>query len=336
MRTGRHQARTSRGSLFFGAALAVALGIAQMGTATAQEEPTPPDLQVTKTSDAGGTVGEGDPITYTVTVTNVGGSTAEDVELHDTLPPGMGAPAPFPTFKGEPCVVTSGVVVGGVPQASVQCSEVSLAAGESASLEFDARTNGLCGRIMNTVDVEASNEPAGLTGDNSAQAADQGPACNPDLSLDVQVSPSEGRVGATITYTYTVRNTGETTLYHMTVRDDRVGPLGVIDGFSLAPGATDRFTATAILGANPVTSVATAAGEDLTGHKVTAVDSVTVSVVSAGGDTRGDTGGDSAPGAGGTPFTGAGTSAIAALALLLSGLGGLLLALTRRRSPTLE
>jgi uncharacterized repeat protein (TIGR01451 family) len=321
--------------LFFGAALAVALGVAQMGTATAQEEPTPPDLQVTKTSSLGGTFDEGEPVTYTLTVTNVGETDAEDVEMHDDLPGGMNPP-PLPTFKGEPCSVTSGVIPGGIPHAAVHCGPVSLLAGESAVVEIETDTTGLCGRTENAVRVEASNEPAELTGNNSAQAVDQGPACNADISLDVEASPSEGSAGATIRYTYTVRNTGETTLYGISVRDDRVGPLGIIDAFSLRPGRTDRFSANATLGSSPVTSVATATGEDVTGHKVSAQDSVTVAVVSADGDTDIGGGGDVAAGGGGTPFTGpaAGAAGIGAIALLLSALGGLLVALTPRRSTS--
>src|SRR5918993_4044999 len=102
MKTGRHHPRTRGRSLFFGAALMVALGVAQMGTATAQEEPTPPDLQVTKSSSLGGTFDESEHVTYTLTVTNVGETDAEDVEMHDDLPGGMNPP-PLPTFKGEPC-----------------------------------------------------------------------------------------------------------------------------------------------------------------------------------------------------------------------------------------
>ena len=335
MRTGRHQARSRRRSLFFGAALAVGLGLAQMGTATAQEEPTPPDLQVTKTSSLGGSYDEGDPVTYTLTVTNVGETEAEDVVLRDDLPAGMSAPALGPTLKAVLCTPTSSVVVGQVHHAALRCGPVSLAAGESASVAFDADTGGLCGRIVNTAEVEASNEPAELTGDNSAQAVDQGPPCNPDIAVDVEASPAEGPAGAEIALTYTVTNTGESTLYGIVVSDEALGGVQQFDGFSLAAGKTDRFSQTVTLGSSPITSVATAAGEDVTGHRVTAQDSVTVAVVAAGGDTAG---GDEGTGGGGTPFTGpgAGTAGIGALALLLSGLGGVLVALTRRRPKSFQ
>ena len=51
------------------------------------EDPGPPDLQVTKTSDAGGILHEGDSFLYTITVTNVGDVQATGVELDRRAPP---------------------------------------------------------------------------------------------------------------------------------------------------------------------------------------------------------------------------------------------------------
>jgi len=291
-----------------------------------EEEPSPADLQVTKTSDAEGTLDEGDPITYTITVTNVGGTEAEDVEVHDLLPPGMGGLSPLASLEGDLCTVASSVVVGGISQATVDCGPVSLGSGESASVEIDADTSGLCGTFVNRVDVKASNEPADLVGpENHAQATDEVEECHPSLSLDVTASPTQGPVGTEIVLTYTVTNTGDTRLYGVTV-DDELGTLSFFDGFSLAAGRTERFTATATLGTSPITSVATAVGEDVTGHQVSAQDSATVTVVSAGGEGDGDGNGQ-----GGTPFTGADTGGLWALVLVLSTLGGTLVALTGRR-----
>ncbi len=50
------------------------------------EEPTPPDLQVTKSSDTDGILHEADSFLYTITVTNVGEVQATGVELIDELP----------------------------------------------------------------------------------------------------------------------------------------------------------------------------------------------------------------------------------------------------------
>jgi len=294
--------------------------------ALGEEEPAPPDLRVTKSSDAAGTLGVGDPITYTITVTNAGGTRAEDVEVHDVLPPGMQGLRPGASLKGEACLVLSSVVVGGVPQATVECGPVSLEPGESASVEIEATTDGLCGSFVNRVDVEASNEPAQLAADDHAEATDRVPDCHPGISLALTASPTEGPAGARIELAYTVANTGDTMLYGVTVVDAELGSIGPTDGFSLAPGRSRRLSAKATLRSAPMTSTATAVGADVTGRRVSAEDAVTVTVVSAGGsgDDR-DAGGTA-----GTPFTGAGSGRLGTIALLLSVLGLVLVRLTER------
>jgi uncharacterized repeat protein (TIGR01451 family) len=287
------------------------------------DEPSPPDLQVTKTSDAGGGLQEGDAITYTITVTNVGDSTAQGVELDDTFPRGMGVDAsPFPMLKGEPCVLASSTTPGGVNQATMSCGPVSLEAGESATVTVTS-TGAPCGPNTNRVDVEAGNEPAELVGPENHDQVTDVVECelNPGIAIDKTASPTSGPAGTTIVYTYEVTNTGDTALFDIVVTDDKLGTIGHIE--SLAVGASRRLTATFTLGSAPVTNVATAVGVDGAGNQVSAQDSVTVDVVSAGGGTGGD--------GGGTPFTGAETGGLAVLALGLSTLGAALVALSGRR-----
>ena len=296
-------------------------------TVDCDEEPSPPDLEVTKTSDADAALSGGDEITYTITVTNVGGSTANGVELHDTFPRGVGINAsPFPMLKGEPCTLASSVLPGGVAQATMDCGPVSLEPGESASVTVTI-TGAVCGPNRNEVDVEASNEPAALVGpENHDQVTDRAECqeLNPDIALDKTASPTSGPAGTVIVYTYVVTNTGDTALFDISVTDDELGTIGQIG--SLAVGASSQLTATFTLGSSPVTNVATVVGEDSTGHQVSAQDSATVTVVSAGGVGDGD--GD---GPGGTPFTGADTGGLGVLVLALSALGAVLVALTSRR-----
>jgi uncharacterized repeat protein (TIGR01451 family) len=290
------------------------------------EEPSPPDLEITKTSDADGVLEEGDDITYTVTVTNVGETSANGVELHDTFPRGVGVDAsPFPMLKDEPCTLASSVFPGGVPQATMDCGPVSLDPGESASVTVTI-PSGVCGPNTNSVDVEARNEPAELVGpENHAEVTDEvGCELHPDISLDKTASPTSGPAGTLIVYTYVVTNTGDTALFDIVVTDDKLGTIGHIG--SLAAGASSQLTATFTLGSSPVTNVGTVVGEDGAGHQVRAQDSVTVTVVSAGG---GGNGADDGPG--GTPFTGADTGRLGVLVLMLSAVGTALVALTGRR-----
>jgi uncharacterized repeat protein (TIGR01451 family) len=185
--------------------------------------PSPPDLQVSKTSDADGILHDGDSFLYTIIVTNVGDEAATGVQLVDVLPAGalnVGIP-PFPTFAGEACAVTSSVPEpGGVPHAEVRCDRpVSLSPGESESLVVKVFVSGdVCGEITNVVDVEGANEPAANVGaDNHAEAVD-GIACVPRIRLQ-KGGPERAHVGDTITYVFAVTNTGGVDLSNIDLSD---------------------------------------------------------------------------------------------------------------------
>ena len=188
------------------------------------QEPTPPDLQVSKSSDADGILHDGDDFLYTITVTNVGDEEATGVKLVDVLPPGalnVGIP-PFPTFAGEECTVTSSVPEpGGVPYAEVRCGPVSLRAGESASVTIKVIVSGgVCGQVTNVVDVEGANEPAANVGaDNHAEATDE-IACVPRIRLQ-KGGPAHAHVGDTIIYVFAVTNTGGVELSNIHLSDPK-------------------------------------------------------------------------------------------------------------------
>ena len=150
---------------------------------------------------------------------------------------------------------------------------------------------------------------------------------HPDIDLDKTASPTSGPVGATIVYTYAVTNTGDTTLFDISVDDDTIGHIGDIP--SLGVGQTTALTAEITLGPSPITNIATAAGSDVLGLSVSDVDEATVTVVAAGGG-----GDDDGTGGGGSPFTGSDAGLLAAWAGALVVLGALLLAAARRRPQT--
>lgn len=107
------------------------------------------DLLVNKTDDAD-PVNVGDDVTYTVTATNNGASTAENVVLTDTLPAGAGAPtfvevvAPLPS--GVSCN-TAGVTAGAAG-GSIVCSIAQIggtgagSTGEPSSVAVRIRLRG--------------------------------------------------------------------------------------------------------------------------------------------------------------------------------------------------
>jgi uncharacterized repeat protein (TIGR01451 family) len=399
------------------------------------EQPSPPDLQVTKSSDADGILHEGDSFLYTITVTNVGDEAATGVSFLDVLPEGAlnVAIPPFPTFAGDACTVTSSSPAGGgLAHTEIACGPVSLAPGASASVTVKVIVTGeVCGAVANVVDVGGTNEPEEAVGpDNHAEAGDEiacvprirlqkgGPArahvgdeityvfgvkntggldltgidltdpkcastptrtddgdgddalavgetwmyecshtitagdgdpvhnvatvtghhgeggsvsdtddhdvqvLHPSIDLEKSADPPSGSPGTTITYAYSVENTGDATLFDVSVDDDQLGHIGTIA--SLAPGHIEQLTAEITLGDSPVTNIATAEGADALGGSVSDVDEATVTIVGAGA-----VGG---AGGGGSPFTGRDVDGLLGWLLGLLALGSSLLIGSRRRA----
>ncbi|HKX43715.1 MAG TPA: SdrD B-like domain-containing protein [Burkholderiaceae bacterium] len=123
------------------------------------------DLIVNKTDDVD-PVNVGDNVTYTITATNNGASTAENVVLTDTLPSGAGAP----TFVGLVMPLPSGVtcdtsaVTVGVAGGSISCSISSLggtgsgSTGETSSVQVRVRLQGADkGTYTNAASVRFAN-----------------------------------------------------------------------------------------------------------------------------------------------------------------------------------
>lgn len=99
---------------------------------------------------------------------------------------------------------------------------------------------------------------------------------HPEIEIDKRVSPdSVPHTGGRVTYTYEVRNPGDTLLSGIQVVDDRLGVIGATA--ELAPGGVVTFTKIVDLDLDdPLTNRATATGTDLTGRSVTATDDATV------------------------------------------------------------
>ncbi len=219
--------------------------------------PSTPDITIAKAGtlqDGGdGRADVGDTITYAFTVKNTGNVTLSNVTVSD----------PVVTVAGGPVL--------------------SLAPGATDSTTFTATYT------LTQADIDAANvhnvatvkgtPPIGADVSNTG-AADTPLPSNPAVSLiknSVLNDGGDGRAdaGDTITYAFTVTNTGNVTLTNLTVADPLVtvtgGPIA-----SLAPGAVDSstFTATytltqADVNAGQVLNTATAKGTPPTGADVT-------------------------------------------------------------------
>ncbi|HVK29803.1 MAG TPA: choice-of-anchor P family protein [Nocardioides sp.] len=161
--------------------------------------PASPDFEVVKSADDT-SVGAGDPVTYTITVTNTGtapGSTDFTDDFDDRLDPGVAASDP----AGNDCSPVDG---------SFACSTAELDPGESQSFSY-------------TVTMPEAFEDGAATGEcppgsfsvvNSVQAGSAGDAVEvcvtaaPAFEVTKAAAQSVAVPGGSVDYVVTVRNTG--------------------------------------------------------------------------------------------------------------------------------
>jgi uncharacterized repeat protein (TIGR01451 family) len=254
------------------------------GCVTLQQEELPPDLEITKTSDADALLHPGDVVRYTITVTNHGDETATGVRVVDVLPVGAtSVGGPFPFFGGAFCILTSSLPPDGVPHAEVRCGPIPIGPGGSESVTITAHvTDDTCGDITNVVDLAGSNEPDENVGpDNHGEVTDE-IACVPRIGV-VNSGPGRAHVGDTVTYRVTVKNTGGVPLTDVELTDPTCdGPVKLLDDGNgnavLGVGETWRYRCDHSIGAgdgDPVHNVATVKGDhgegsvsDTDGHDV--------------------------------------------------------------------
>jgi uncharacterized repeat protein (TIGR01451 family) len=242
----------------------------------------------------------GDSATYVFDVKNTGGIDLADIDLTDAMCDSV----PSRTDDGN--------------------GDAVLAVGESWSYECDHTIAGDDGDPVHNVATVSGDHDGGTVSDTDPHDID---VLHPAIDLDKTASPASGPPGTPITYTYAVTNTGDTTLFDISVDDDILGHIGDIT--SLGVNQTTEVTAEITLGSSPITNIATAAGSDVLGLSVNDVDEATVTVVAGGGG-----GDDDGTGGSGSPFTGSDTGLLVAWAGALIVLGALLLGAARRRPQT--
>ncbi len=164
------------------------------------------DLKVVKSGptmvDAAGVM------TYTLSVSNLGPSTATGVNLTDSLPTGL-TNVSVPEGLGWDCSGSSGL--------SVNCSLASLAVGAAPDVTVTATAPAEGGDISNTADVsgvESDPDPS-----NNAGTVDTTVAPVADLAIQITASPDPVGVGRLLTYHVSVNNLGPSTASNVNVSD---------------------------------------------------------------------------------------------------------------------
>lgn len=161
------------------------------------------DLSVSKTASVQ-TASPGDTITYSVTVTNIGPTVAEDVQVVDVLPDGINGSLSSATATGATCAVTA---------SSVECSAASLAVGNSISISITAVVRSTFAVVtdklmVNTVEVTSSTDDINMSNNFDEAVVKVVPFA--DLAA-VALSNAAIAAGGTSVLNFAVTNNGPTT-----------------------------------------------------------------------------------------------------------------------------
>ena len=210
------------------------------GVATTHVDVIHPAIGITKTADKPA-YRAGDTATFTIKVTNTGDTGLSGVEVTDPKTPSC-------AFAG------------------------ALAPGESRTLTCTARAP-IADGVNTAVGVGTDELGKQVTATADAPA----PTIAPAVEVTKTADPPVIHAGEAVTFTVSVKNTGDSPLAPVKVTDDTTTSCSrTFDG--LAAGATQTYTCTA----NPsstTTSQVTATGTDLAGQPVTATASATVTVI---------------------------------------------------------
>ncbi len=261
-----------------------------------------PDIQIVK--DGPAMVHRGDTITYLFEVTNTGEVDLFDVELTDPI-----------CDDG-----TVALVDDGDGDAVLAVSEV---------------WQYTCTHLVTNDDPDPLPNTGTIRGDTHEGEGGQEVTDTDDHVVDIihpaiaivkTVSDEIVDIGDTVTYTYVVTNTGDTTLFDISVDDDILGHIGDID--VLEPGFSATLTKDFVVGDQPVINVGTVEGRDILGHSVRANDNAIVTPIAGANPPK--------PKPPTTPFTGSDAGRLGLISLALFGIGVTVVAATRRRRPQRE
>jgi hypothetical protein len=185
-----------------------------------------------------------------------------------------------------------------------------------------------CDRTITGADGDPARNHAMVAGDHESRAVSDSVThdvnvIHPSIDLESTPRPLSGPAGTVVVFSYAVTNTGDTNLFAVAISDadgDRVDQIA-----TLPAGRTVRLTRRITLRSSPITEVTTVEGSDVLGAVVSDTDDATVTVVASGGGSGT---------AGGNPFTGSDTDALAGWIVALAGLGSALLLISRGRSES--
>ncbi|MDD4446885.1 MAG: hypothetical protein PHN61_04325, partial [Methanothrix sp.] len=213
-------------------------------------------MQVTKTpSTASAAVGES--VTYTYTVQNTGTIGINNLALSDDKL-GTLTPAARSILPGASTTATANYII---------------------------KESDLPGPLNNTVTVTGAEDRTNKPVSASASAT-VALTYNAALNLTKVPSSTTAKVGDTVTYRFTVTNTGNVTIRDLNLTDNKLGTIKT-DKNELAPGATATASATYVILesdlSGPLTNIATIQGTDIQNQPVTATASASIALTYTSG-----------------------------------------------------
>ena len=227
-----------------------------------------PEISIEKTVDDS-SVYVNENVTYTITVTNLGGFYIHEVELIDEQ---LDLIETFELGIGEShtkTITTSYGSTGTKVNTATASATVAVIEGEGGLTSLNPEDEDFEGQVMDTFDLEVS--------DSATVNVDRRPTRDNTyrMTIDKVADGDFYEVGDTIEYTITVENTGNSTLTNVLVTDDMTGLSETID--FLSPGETEEFETTYVAQESDIGDLTnTATAED--DRAGTEEDDVTVTV----------------------------------------------------------
>ncbi len=232
--------------------------------------PQGPAITLDKTGKLSGAAAVGSTVTFTFVVHNTGNATLHSVGITDKLA-GLTLLS-YGAWPGAEATLEPGASVSAT--ATYTLTQADL---DRGSLTNDATVSGTSSVGTTVTDPDAATVTLVTT---------------PGISVAKEgVLSGTGKAGDTITYTFTVRNTGATTLHDVSLADPKVGGPVELSGWPaatgvLAPNATATGQATytltqADVNAGKVDNTATATGTPPSGPAVTGDGTASVPITAA-------------------------------------------------------
>ncbi|GAA2359151.1 hypothetical protein Cme02nite_35580 [Catellatospora methionotrophica] len=168
------------------------------------------DLSLDKTGPE--TVDAGTDLTYVITVTNGGPSTARDVVVHDTMPAGV----TFDSVTASVGSCTNGQPNGG----RLECGLGNLASGATATITVVGRV--AADQVPGTIlfnEAVVSSDTADPDNDDVRESVRTEVAASADLSVTKTDSPDPVTAGTELKYTITANNDGPSDAQEVVLTD---------------------------------------------------------------------------------------------------------------------